>query len=397
MNDFRTILSKTIAEDNLLQLVLSKPVAGDKVVPRKITIRPVSLKAGQHFQFTRQVEKQELHDNHTPDETLNHVTELLGKPYRHAHLFTPTADYEWKIKKSGEQVLLRLKPTRHQVPTDHNRKKCYLIPEGTPCPFLHAIGVMTQAGRVHAAHQHKFRQINKYLEIVSEILPALPAEGTLQVVDFGSGKSYLTFALHHLLTQIHQRDVQLIGVDRNQDLVSHCQKISEQLQCQGLQFVASELNEFELETPVHLSISLHACDTATDLAIAKAIDWQSHVVLAVPCCQHELAPVIETASLQSILKHGILKERFAAMATDSLRAAALEICGYRTQVMEFIDLEHTAKNILLRAVRRKSTEANPPAIQQYKELKDMLHIEEWALERALGTRFQKLLQAIHQT
>jgi len=392
MDDFKTILAESIEQDNLLKLVLSKPLTSGEDVARKLSVRPVMLKVGRHYQFTRQIGKRELHDNFTPDETLDQIARLLHTHYRNAHLFSTHADFELKIKKSGAQIIRRTKPTMRVSETDHNRKKSYLIPEGTPCPFLHAIGVMTKTGRVHAAHQHKFRQINKYLEFVSDILPELPAEGTLQVVDFGSGKSYLTFALHHLLRQIHHRDVNIVGVDHNARLVAHCQQIADELQCNGLQFIARELSHFELDRSVNLAISLHACDTATDLAIARAIGWQSDVILAVPCCQHELTQQIEAESLHSLLKHGILKERFAAMVTDSLRAAALEISGYRTQVMEFIDLEHTLKNVLLRAVRKPNLETRPQSIQHYQQLKQLLQIDHWALEQALGTDFQQQLQ-----
>ncbi|HEY2253530.1 MAG TPA: SAM-dependent methyltransferase, partial [Planctomycetaceae bacterium] len=234
---------------------------------------------------------------------------------------------------------------------------------------------------------HKFRQINRFLELVNDIVPALESDRTLRVVDFGCGKSYLTFALHHLLTEIHGRTVQIVGLDKKADVVRHCSDLAGRLNCAGLEFREGDIAEHQESSQVDLAVSLHACDTATDDALAQAIRWKSRVILAVPCCQHEFAGQINGREVAPLIGHGILRERFAAIATDALRSLVLEIAGYATQVVEFIDMEHTAKNILIRAVKRQHADPRQRAgqLEQYRELKRLLGIDALAIERALGT------------
>ncbi|OYW11638.1 MAG: SAM-dependent methyltransferase, partial [Planctomycetales bacterium 12-60-4] len=206
--------------------------------------------------------------------------------------------------------------------------------------------------------------------------------GTLRVVDFGCGKSYLTFAVHHYLTAIRHREVDIVGLDRKTDVVTHCADISERLGCRGLRFEPGEIHTYTPAGAVHLAISLHACDTATDDALASALRWQSEVIFAVPCCQHEIAALLPETTLPGLTGYGLLKDRFAAMATDALRARYLETQGYRTQVVEFIETEHTPKNVLLRAVRRElSTEELADRQSKYASLKHDLGIAAWHLDR----------------
>jgi SAM-dependent methyltransferase len=276
-------------------------------------------------------------------------------------------------------------PTRKSADAGHNRHKAYLIPDGAACPFLVEIGVMTSAGQVRAAKYHKFRQINRYLELVHDVAASLPKDQPLRVVDFGCGKSYLTFALHHLLTAIHGREVTIVGIDRRKDVVWDCSRIAAKLGCSGLTFRVGDIESHTETDRVDLAVSLHACDTATDAALAKAIRWGCEVVLAVPCCHHELARQVESAALAPLLSHGILQHRFAASVTDALRARVLDLCGYATQVVEFIDLEHTPQNLLLRAIRRRGTDPHRGAkLDEYSQLKEMLGVREFALERLLS-------------
>jgi hypothetical protein len=247
-----------------------------------------------------------------------------------------------------------------------------LIPENVPVPFLVEAGVMTRSGKVRASKQAKFRQINRFLELVDDVLDALPPAGALRVIDFGCGKSYLTFALHHLLTVVRGREVNILGLDRKRDVVRSCARLAGKLECRGLEFRIGEIADQAIEGPVDLAVSLHACDTATDDALARAVAWRTGVILAVPCCQHELAGLLRSDPWEPLLRHGILKERLAALATDALRAQALEAAGYRTQVVEFIDLEHTAKNLLIRAVRRSGGDRRDEALAAYEDFKQAL-------------------------
>jgi SAM-dependent methyltransferase len=204
------------------------------------------------------------------------------------------------------------------------------------------------------------------------------------VVDFGCGKSYLTFALHHLLKRIRRRDVEIVGLDLKADVVRDCQRIAGKLGSTELRFEVGDIAGYAPDAAVDLVVTLHACDTASDAALAQAISWKAKVILAAPCCQHEVAGLLPSDVLPGVLKFGILKERFAALATDALRAAILERAGYQTQIVEFIDLEHTPKNLLLRAVRRK--QPDPAAAAAVESLKRQLGVGECSLERLLASR-----------
>ena len=366
MNELITHFSSAVESGSLIQLVLSQPLRGDDnssaklnsepdASVEKIVVRPVDLKSGRHLQFTFCEARRETHRNFPPTAAATEIERLLSSCFRRGHLFTTEFDFTVKVKASGKVRAHQLPPSKKQpASTDHNRQKHYLIPDGTPCPFLEAIGVMTADGNVRKQKFDKFRQINRYLEFVEDIYSALPETGPVRVIDFGCGKSYLTFALHHLLHRIHGRAVDIVGLDLKADVVEHCNQIARQLDCTGLRFESGDMAGYSPLDSVDLSVSLHACDTATDVALARAVTWNAKVIFAVPCCHHEVASKLNTEFLSPIMRRGILKERFAELLTDSLRADLLEACGYRTQVLEFISLEHTPKNILIRAIRERS-------------------------------------------
>jgi methyltransferase family protein len=248
-------------------------------------------------------------------------------------------------------------------------------------PFLVELGVMTPDGRVKQQRYAKFRQVNRFLELVGDVVDDLPG-GVLRVVDFGSGKSYLTFALHHLLTAVHEREVELVGLDLKEDVVRECEAIARRLDARGLRFEVGDIAGYSGLDGADLVVSLHACDTATDAGLERAVRWQAKVILAVPCCQHELMPQLENDPLGPLLRHGVLKERFAAEVTDAARAQLLGIVGYDVQLVEFVDLEHTPKNILIRASRRDRPRDAASAHADYRAFADTLGIEP-ALERLL--------------
>ena len=270
----------------------------------------------------------------------------------------------------------------------HNRVRNYLIPEGVPCPFLIHTGIMSHDGSVRASHSRKFRQINRFLEFIHDIVEALPTGRPLRIVDFGCGKSYLTFATHYLFSTILKRPCHLVGLDRRTDVIETCNRIIKDLSLQDLEFHVGDIAGYSADEPVDLMISLHACDTATDDAIAQAIQWNCTAILAVPCCQHELNESIAETALAPITTYGITKDRFAAIATDTMRAALLTTCGYQTQVMEFIDMEHTPKNLLIRAIRRDGggrggKAAARKALSDVRNLRSQLGVEPLTLERRL--------------
>ena len=396
MSDFDILLSDSFHGETCLLLVLSNKRRGADSLLDKLSVRPVRVGRENRFQFTSHNGSRETHENLTAAEAIVQILRLFGTLFEHCHLYTIDADFSVRTKSRGSVKIKRKPPSKQPSTELHNRSKNYLIPPHIPCPFLAEIGVMTPSGKVRTSRYAKFRQINRFLELVNDVLDNLPSAGPLNVVDFGCGKSYLTFALHHLLTVIRRREVHIVGLDRNAEVIHDCSHIADKLGCENLTFQVSDIAEFQPEGQVHLSVSLHACDTATDDALSKSVGWKADIILAVPCCQHELAGTIDSSQLSPLQQHGILKERFAALATDALRAQALQLCGYRTQVVEFIDMEHTAKNILIRAVRSdnvlKNSDARNELIRAYREFKQLLGVKRMYLEEALGSDFLRQLE-----
>ncbi len=367
------LLDDLFQDDALLRAVLSKPRSSD--LPRKVTVEPIGLRGATSFQFTEELGDRAAHENLPPGEARQRVGLLLAD-YRQGLLQTAEAD--WQVL--GEKVLRR-PATRKAAEREHDRRKQYLIEEGTPVPFLVELGVMTPDGNVRKSRYDKFRQVNRFLELVDDVVPSLRTEGTLRVIDFGCGKSYLTFAIHHLLTELRGREVEIIGLDLKEDVIAACSSLASRSKAVGLRFEQGEIGSFDAGEKVDLVVSLHACDTATDDALAQAIRWDADVILAVPCCQKEAYRQIESDLLAPLLRHGLAKERFAAIVTDTLRAQLLELSGYRTQLVEFVPLEHTAKNVLIRAV--KGAPAGADVRRAYEELRDSLGLAP-TLERLLS-------------
>ena len=394
MNELTTRFQTAASSDSLIQLVLSDPFRYRSEPPsesedailaavEKIVVRPVDLKSGRNLQFTYGEARRETHRNFALDEAVGEVERLITGLFRRGHLFTTEFDFTVKVKASGKVRAHQFPPSRQKAaPTEHNRRKQYLIPDGTPCEFLQEIGVMTADGNVRKQKFDKFRQINRYLEFVEDVYESFPKSGPIRVVDFWCGKSYLTFALHHLLNRIHGRKVDIVGLDLKSDVVEHCNEIANRLGCDGLRFESGDMAGYSPLESVDLSVSLHACDKATDVALARAVEWNAKVIFAVPCCHHEVASKLKTEFLSPIMRRGILKERFAELLTDSLRADLLEGCGYRTQVLEFISLEHTPKNILIRAIQDPAV-SSPAIPESVKAVRSTFGLEPCELERLL--------------
>ncbi len=372
MPDKDTLLTDLFEGLSLVRAVVSKPRS--RSLPPKVIVEPVDLRGMPSFRFTTHLADRVTHENLEPASARDRLSLLLAD-YGQGLLQTPEAD--WQVL--GEKVLRR-PPTRRAGTTAHDRRKRYLLEEGTPVPFLVELGVMTPDGKVRASHHGKFRQVNRFLELVDDVVPALRPEGTLRIVDFGCGKSYLTFAIHHLLTELRGRDVELVGLDLKADVIAACSAFAERSNAAGLRFELGDIEGFHADGHVDLVVSLHACDTATDAALAQAIRWEADAILAVPCCQKEAYRQIENDLLAPLLRHGLAKERFASLVTDTLRAQLLELHGYRAQLVEFVPLEHTAKNVLIRAVKGKP--AGDETRRAYEALRDSLGLDP-ALERML--------------
>lgn len=270
-----------------------------------------------------------------------------------------------KIHKDAEK--------RQGADLSHNRTKRYLLREGIPVPFLVDLGVQTPQGKVVASRYDKFRQINRFLEFIADVLPALPTDRPVHIVDFGCGKSYLTFALYYYLHELQGRSLRVTGLDRKADVIAACNGLAQKYGYEGLRFLQGEIADYEQDGPVDLVVTLHACDTATDYALYQAMKWQARVILSVPCCQHEMNGMIQNEALEGALRYGLIRERLSALFTDALRANVLEEQGYETQILEFIEMEHTPKNILIRAVRKNKGAAGEKK-KRSEILSDSLHV-----------------------
>ena len=385
-HELALLLSESLNKKSLVKAVFSVPRTNETQFIR-VTVRPVELRGTQLLQFSSQSMTQEFHKNWTFEEASSELIRLASMDFKNSFVATTSATIEARYSKKGK-CFLRKTTTRQLASQNesksHNRARNHLIPDGIPCPFLIETGVMSKSGNVLASQSRKFRQINRFLEIIHDVARLLPQDRTIHVVDFGCGKSYLTFATQYLLTTILKRDCQIVGLDRRADVVETCSKVVEVLGLTNLHFSVGDIADYVSSANVDMVISLHACDTATDEAIIQAIRWNSQVILAVPCCQHELNNHLTTNALTPLTSFGIAKERFAALSTDTMRASLLATAGYQTQLLEFIDTEHTPKNLLIRGVRKQDSESlKPETNNEVGRMRSMLGVPPLTLERRL--------------
>jgi len=384
MENLQNLLTELLDQQQLLQGILSNLRSKDPESYNKVQVKQMELKGELYLQFSYFYEKKVLHENIPLGEAVEKLMQLFTEKFKQGMLHTEEADFQILISKKHKVTILKKNPTKKkdQFDLSHNRKKNYLLEEGVPVPFLVELGVMTAEGKVVAKKYDKFRQINRFLEMVQDIVPYLSREKTVQIIDFGCGKSYLTFALYHYLRELQGLSIRVVGLDLKADVIRHCNALVEKFGYDQLSFQVGDIAQYEEDAQqVDMVVTLHACDTATDAALEKAIRWGAEVILSVPCCQHELFSQIENEDLEPLLKHGILKERFSALATDAARAQLLEIMGYKTQLLEFIDMEHTPKNLLIRAVKGGEV-GSVEEMQKYQQFKQALGIDPY-LERAL--------------
>ena len=349
MNELKNILEQNL-NDNFISAVLSNP--RDEKLSAKVKVRPVLMKDTRVYQMETFRGNQAFHENLSADEACEKMLESMEN-MKQMQMETQCADYNVLVSKKGKATIKRKlhKGEAKKVDLSHNRKKRYVLEEGIPVPFLVDLGVMTAEGKIVRARFDKFRQINRFLEFIEDILPQLAKDRELTILDFGCGKSYLTFAMYYYLHELKRYDIRIIGLDLKKDVIRHCNELSQRYGYEKLKFLEGNIADYTCVDEVDMVVTLHACDTATDFALAKAVHWNAKVILSVPCCQHELNRQIKNEDLEPVLKYGLLKERISALVTDGLRAQYLEREGYEAQILEFIDMEHTPKNILLRAVK----------------------------------------------
>ena len=364
-----------LINENMILAVLSG--CRRKDAPSRVRIRPVEVKGEILYQASVPEGAKMLHRNYRREELVGFLKESLDGTYSQLQVQGRQADGGVLVSKKGKPTV-KIKP--HEVKENakilsHNRVKQYILPQGKPVPFLVDLGVMTREGRVREAAYDKYRQINRFLEFIQDVLPKLPKDREITIVDFGCGKSYLTFAMYYFFRELKGYQVKIIGLDLKEDVIRRCSRLAEEYGYDNLQFLQGDIAGYEGLEKADMVVTLHACDTATDFALAKAVQWDAKVILSVPCCQHELNGKIRNDLLAPVLKYGILKERMSALITDGIRANLLESAGYSVQILEFIDMEHTPKNLLIRAVKTGKKQSAEPLGRMTEAIRGELTLE----------------------
>ena len=369
-------------QKNLIDLTISGLKKKNEELPVKIKVRPVAMKDKIEYQVSEFIGRKVFHKNYKKDELKKKITDWMQEDYKQAQFTMTDATAQILSGKHSQTVKYKkCKEVRVQRDLSHNRTKRYILPEGTPVGFLIDLGVMTKEGKIVRQKYDKYRQINRFLEFVEDILPQLSKEREQTIIDFGCGKSYLTFAMYYYLKELKGYDIRIIGLDLKEDVIAHCNELKDKYGYGKLSFLVGDIASYTDVDAVDMVVTLHACDTATDYALAKAVQWGAKVILSVPCCQHEANRMMENELLQPVLQYGILKERMAAIMTDAVRANLLTAKGYDTQILEFIDMEHTPKNLLIRAVYTGKDNEN--AAEALKNMEEALHLN-LTLNKLLG-------------
>jgi SAM-dependent methyltransferase len=375
----------------LAQAVITGPrkglVARGGEACSRIRIKPIALRDETVFQAELQCGQKAYHEQIPVAGIRESLLEWMAG-FRQLSLFTDGADYQVLVNRRLEATVVSRPPTKARVVASHDRRKAYLLEDGVPVPFLVHLGVMDAEGRVFRKKYDKFRQVNKYLEFMDHAVAQLPKGRPLRIADFGCGKAYLGFALHHYLTAVLGLQVDIVGLDLKVDVIQTCSALADQLSCKGLHFMQGDIADYRptqagRDEHPDLIVSLHACDTATDEALAKGIEWNCAAILAVPCCQHEFFDALRNPAMQPVIRHGVAREKQSTLVTDASRVLMLEAFGYRTELVEFIDLEHTPKNVLIRAYRDKPG-FDPDRYAAYRDFLDSWGIGRTFLEDSLA-------------
>lgn len=353
------------------RMILSKPEKSAEY--RKITITCKN----KNYQIEKFTEKQAFHENVGKEELTERLSDYLMKEFRQLNGFGAGIESIFLVSKKGK-VTYKQKRTE-QAPKavgEHNRKKQYLLEEGEIIPPLVDMGIFTSEGKIVASMYDKFRQINRFIEVIDDYIRRLSVD-KLNIIDFGCGKSYLTFILYYYLTKKRQLSVEMIGLDLKEDVIEKCNQAARKYGYKGLHFQMGNINGYKAPFEVDMVVTLHACDTATDFALYNAVMWNAKLIFSVPCCQHELNQQMESERFSLMTRYGIIQDRFAALVTDAIRANLLEYCGYKTQVMEFVDLSHTPKNLLIRGMKKQGENAahQKKMLEEVERMMEEYHLE----------------------
>lgn len=390
MNNLENTISEVLNQ-NLKKCILSSPRKKSQDI-KKTVVRPVIIKGGLFFQFEYHQVNKVIHENCIPFDAEERIRELIDTSFKQVDIFMPDQEIHILAAKPEKPRIKRKNPDQqssgladfagssqlNKKASDnllsHDRSKNYIIKEGTPCDFLIRLGVMDSEGNVHKRHYAKFRQINRFLEIVDDIAGEKVSKD-FKIIDFGCGKAYLTFALYYYFKNLKGIEPEIIGLDLKEDVIFFCNKVAEDLGYTSLHFLHGDIADYE-DDRCDMVVTLHACDTATDYALINAVRWSAPMILSVPCCQHELFKQIKNEDMAPFLKHGLLKDRFTELLTDSLRGLALEAMGYDVSMMEFTTLDHTMKNIMIRATKKRdrNDSKSKRALDDYRALRDLYNV-----------------------
>lgn len=348
-DELYTVLGELCAE-NPLRITLSNPKSAVQDI-KKQTVRALS----NEYQIESFTEKQAFHENCTKEILAQRLYDAMTGLFRQCNAVCVGRDIEIKVSKKGKILRSsRKNDIVEEITETHNRRKQYILEEGTFVPALFELGVMTADGRIVAAKRDKYKQINRFIECVDDVLKE-ETKDTLHIVDFGCGKSYLTFVLYYYLTVVRGKKVHIAGLDLKRDVIEKCTRIAEKYGYGGMSFLCCDIKDYVPDTPPDMVVTLHACDTATDYALYNAIRWRASYIFSVPCCQHELNQKAKPdQALCFMTDYGLIRERLCALATDALRGKLLEYHGYRVDMLEFIDMDNSPKNLLIRAKRKAS-------------------------------------------
>ena len=370
--NFESIIDEGINNNKAMQGSFSGSLNKDG---SKIKFKTIIMKGEEHLQIEKFIDKKAFHENIAMNKAKEKIIALMND-YKQLFITVGSESYQ-VFNNKGKIKALSTKTDKKAKALSHDKKKNYIINEGDKVDFLIYLKVMSEDGKVYNSYYDKFKQINKYLEIFDKALDKIDTSKKIRILDFGCGKAYLTFAVYYYLKNIRKLDFYIEGLDLKADVVRDLNKIKDALHYDEINFVCKDIKDYDKKDNIDIMLTLHACDIATDIALKKAVELNASLILSVPCCQKELFPKIKSDELNGILKHGILKERVAAIVTDSLRSLYLEKHGYKSEIIEFIDMDHTPKNLMIRAFKDK---VNPLAIDEYEKIKHLFGLENIFIE-----------------
>lgn len=373
--NFKILVRDLFNEESIARIVFSSPYNKDKESFSKVQLNPYVNDNELKYQFTYYFENRVVHSNLEKDDAINETITLITTIFKQALVTCKTKEYHFLSNKSGKVTIIeRVLEKKQTSKLTHNREKQYIIKDNTVVPFLVELGVMNINGKVLNDKYDKFKQINRFVEFVDDIIEEFDENKVIHIIDFGCGKSYLTFAIHYYLTEVKKRKVNIVGLDLKQNVIKECNAIVDKYKMKGIRFEIGDIKDYQ-ETNVDMVVTLHACDIATDYALYNAIKWNAKVILSVPCCQHEVNKQIKASNLTGLTSYGIIKERLSALITDTTRAELLQINGYKTQILEFIDMAHTPKNLLIRAVKKNNNINKKKCLNELEQLKNEFNYE----------------------